>query len=63
MNLAEGASTVPNLSGVFTGLFSGFADQFNAAVTNGVVPIAGGVIVLTIGVPLVVKFAKRLINK
>lgn len=63
MNLAEGASTVPNLSGVFTSLFSGFADQFNTAVTSGVVPIAGGVIVLTIGVPLVVKFAKKLINK
>lgn len=63
MNLAEGASTVPNLSGVFTSLFSGFADQFNTAVSNGVVPIAGGVIVLTIGVPLVVKFAKKLINK
>lgn len=63
MNLAEGASTVPNLSGVFTSLFSGFAEQFNSAVTSGVVPIAGGVIVLTMGVPLVVKFAKKLINK
>ena len=63
MKLAEGASTVPNLSGVFTSLFSGFAEQFNSAVTSGVVPIAGGVIVLTMGVPLVVKFAKKLINK